>query len=92
MTARAVGWEALRAKLQFGDLSNLVEKGVNDVDQLVKKELGMGPKTVGQLRPTTRWNLKKVMMFREPAQALQLGEKAQEHIVSTLPGCPRTSF
>lgn len=87
MTARAVGWEALRKKLKTHDLSTLVNSGV-DVDQLVEKELATGPNTVGQLRPITRWNLQKVMRFREPAQSLQLGRKAQEHIVSILSAYP----
>ena len=81
MTARAVGWEALREKLRTHRFSTLVNSGV-DVDQLVEKELAMSPNAVGQLRPTTRWNLQKVMRFRKPDQSLQLGRKAQEHVVS----------
>lgn len=85
MTARAVGWEALREKVQSSDLSELVKTGVDDVNHLVKKELALDPKEVGQLRPITRLNLQKVLRHREPKLSKRLGEKAQEHIVSTLP-------
>lgn len=82
MTARAVGWELLKERIQTGDVSELVQKGVDGADELIAKELALEPRAVGQLRPATRWNLQKIMRYREPSEYLEIVKKAQGHIVS----------
>lgn len=84
VTARAVGWELLKAKLQSGDVSDIFQKGVSGARELVVKELGLDPGVAGQLRPATRLNLRKVLRYRNPIVIEDVGEKAQHHIVRTL--------
>lgn len=81
MTARAVGWELLKEKIQSKDVSELIRNGVDGVDALVLKELDLKPKEAGQLRPNTRWNLQKVMKYRDSAALAHIVEKAEDHVV-----------
>lgn len=84
VTARAVGWELLASKLKTTPPRTLINNGVHDVENVIKQEQGLGMKDSGDLRPTTRWNLQKVLRFR-PEGALQtLGKKAEEHIDTLL--------
>jgi hypothetical protein len=85
ITARAVGWELLKEKLQTKDVSDLLQKGVKGAELLVADELALERKEVGRLRPATRWNLQKVARHRDPTLVKVIGKKAQDHIV-----CPLT--
>lgn len=81
MTARAVGWEILSKKLGTSGPRDLVNNGVEDVGEVITQERQLGPKERGGLRPTTRWNLQKVLKFRTPEAVSELGKKAEDHIV-----------
>jgi large subunit ribosomal protein L17 len=81
VTARAVGWELLKHRLQTGDVSEILEKGVGGAHELIEKELALEPQEIGQLRPATRWNLQKVLKYRDPRFILAIGRRAQDHIV-----------
>lgn len=81
VTARAVGWELLKERLRTGDVSKLLQKGVDGADKLIKSELALEPRAVGQLRPATRWNLQKVFKFRDASYIDFVAKKAQDHIV-----------
>lgn len=81
MTARAIGWEVLSKKLGPSGPRDLVNSGVSNVEDIVTRERQLGPKDRGQLRPTTRWNLQKVLRFRKPEDVSRLGKKVEDHIV-----------
>ncbi len=81
MTARAIGWEVLSKSLRSSGPRDLVNSGVGDVEKIVVQEQHLGPKDRGDLRPTTRWNLQKVLRFRKPEAVSILGKKAEDHIV-----------
>jgi len=80
VTARAVGWELLKDRLQNGDVSEILQKGVDGAEELIMNEIALEPTEVGQLRPATRWNLQKVLKFRGPSSIEDIGRKAQDHI------------
>lgn len=84
VTARAVGWELLASKLKTTPPRTLINNGVHDVENVIKQEQGLGMKDSGDLRPTTRWNLQKVLRFRPDGALQTLGKKAEEHIVCVL--------
>ncbi|KAJ3490562.1 hypothetical protein NLI96_g1360 [Meripilus lineatus] len=84
MTARAIGWEVLSKKLGTTGPRELVNSGVGGVESIVSQEQQLGPKDRGHLRPTTRWNLQKVLRFRNPESVSILGKKAEDHIDTLL--------
>ncbi|OCH95819.1 mitochondrial ribosomal protein L17 [Obba rivulosa] len=79
MTARAVGWELLGKRLGSEGLRPLQETGLTDVKEVVEKEHAKSPEQRGELRPKTRWNLQKVLKFRNPLALTQLATKAEDH-------------
>lgn len=81
MTARAIGWEMLRDKLQSQRPVSIINSGAKGVDELIAKERGLAYGAEGVLRPKTRWNLQKVLRFRDPGAPLELGQKAARHMV-----------
>jgi len=80
VTARAVGWELLKERLQKGDVSEILQKGVDGAEELIMNEITLEPTEVGLLRPATRWNLQKVLRFRGPSLIEDIARKAQDHI------------
>lgn len=81
MTSRAVGWEVLGKEMQEKSAKTLAEEGVDGVAELMQKELVLGPKAKGDLRPRTRWNLQKVLKYRPTGALTEIGFKAEDHIV-----------
>lgn len=82
MTARAVGWECLRASSRLQDVPLLKKNGI-DVTEVVKRETALeadAPRMV--LRPLTRWNMQKILKFREPAGVAEFVRKANSYAVS----------
>lgn len=71
----------LKERLRTGDVSKILQKGVDGADKLIKSELALEPRAVGQLRPATRWNLQKVFKFRDASYIDFVAKKAQDHIV-----------
>lgn len=88
MTSRAVGWEVLGKEMQERSAKTLAEEGVNGVAELMQKELVLGPKAKGDLRPRTRWNLQKVLKYRPAGALTEIGLKAEDHIVRLSPASP----
>lgn len=83
MTARSVGWELLGKRNRgVEDAKTLINTGIEDVCEVVGKEkdLAVGVRG-GELRPKTRWNLQKVLRYRNPSAVVELGKKAGDHIV-----------
>jgi hypothetical protein len=87
VTARAVGWELLKERLQKGDVSEILQKGVDGAEELIMNEITLEPTEVGLLRPATRWNLQKVLRFRGPSLIEDIARKAQDHIVRPVLDC-----
>ncbi|KAI0080094.1 mitochondrial ribosomal protein L17 [Panus rudis PR-1116 ss-1] len=84
MTARAVGWEVLGKKIGTTGPQALINSGVEDVEELISRERELKPEQRGDLRPTTRWNLQKVLRFRSSDATTKLKEKAEDHIDTLL--------
>jgi large subunit ribosomal protein L17 len=84
MTARAVGWELLRENLKTERPLALINNGIQGADDFVRAERSLPPRTVGRLREKTRWNLQKVLKFRDRSAVSELTRKAGDYIVSPL--------
>ncbi|KAF5374947.1 hypothetical protein D9758_000198 [Tetrapyrgos nigripes] len=80
MTSRAVGWELLKEKMKAHKPMSVVRSGLQGTQQVVESErkIKFG-EAGGILRPATRWNLQKVLRFRNPDASLKLSENAMNH-------------
>jgi large subunit ribosomal protein L17 len=85
ITARAVGWELLKARLLSGDVSTILQEGVGGAEDLIMEELSLDRRDVGQLNPATRWNLQKVLRYKSPTLIGDIARKAEDHVVRSLP-------
>jgi len=91
MTARAVGWELLGKRLDNDGPNKLAKTGVKDVEDVVKHErTSESTGWDGELRPKTRWSLKKVLKFRGEGAVSELAKKAGDHL-DTLLAKPRAN-
>lgn len=81
MTARAVGYELLGQKVNTVGPKEIVQTGVEGVQNIVERERELGPKDKGLLREKTRWSLQKVLRFRSKDAVEELRKKAEDHIV-----------
>lgn len=82
MTSRAVGWEVLRDKLRNQRpeaIINIGGKGTQDIIER-EKRLEFGEEG-GILRPKTRWNLQKILKYRDSAASGEFSRKAAEYVV-----------
>jgi len=81
ITSRAVGWDILRKKLVGTKASSLVNDPHADVQQILKAETKL-PSTSrrGLLREKTRWNLQKLLKYRNTAAVGEIAEKATHHM------------
>ncbi|TFY58063.1 hypothetical protein EVJ58_g6644 [Rhodofomes roseus] len=85
MTARAVGWELLGKRLDNDGPRKLAETGVKGVEDVVKQERTSESKGWdGELRPKTRWYLKKVLKYRGEEAVSDLAQKAEDHLDTLL--------
>jgi ribosomal protein L17 len=80
ITSRAVGWELLKENLKAQNPSAIIDRGVQGTQELIEKERSLAPKTPGLLRERTRWNLQKVLKFRDPSAVADVGKKASSYI------------
>ncbi|KAL0579100.1 54S ribosomal protein L8, mitochondrial [Marasmius crinis-equi] len=81
MTSRAIGWELLKDKLRKEDPTSIVQTGVYDAHDLIKSERKVEfGKEGGQLRPKTRWNLQKVLRFRDRSAPDQMSRKVGNYV------------
>ena len=85
VTARAIGWELLKDKLKTQTPSTIIGEGIGDVQKIVESErrIQFGQQN-GLLRPKTRWNLQKVLRFKDGAASLELGHKITRYVVSSI--------
>ncbi len=85
MTARAVGWDILRKKLVGTKASHLVNDPHEDVRQILKAESQLSSRSRrGLLREKTRWNLQKLLKYRNSGAIGGMAEKATDHMVCDL--------
>ncbi|KAI3622046.1 50s ribosomal protein l17 [Moniliophthora roreri] len=80
MTSRAVGWELLKEELGDKSTSSIISTGLATPLELIEQERKLGFGEVGRLRQKTRWNLQKVLKFRDDAASLKMSQKASDHI------------
>ncbi|KAL0951077.1 hypothetical protein HGRIS_007815 [Hohenbuehelia grisea] len=80
ITARAIGWDLLRDRLKKNTPISLINKGAQGTEELVREERGLEPGEKGALRPMTRWNLQKVLKFRDEGATLAISEKATRYV------------
>jgi len=81
MTSRAAGWELLRNKLKHQKPEAIINAGAEKTVEILLTERGMAHGEKGILRPKTRWNLQKVLRYRNQDAVVDLGKKAAEYAV-----------
>jgi large subunit ribosomal protein L17 len=81
MTARAVGREVLKEKLKTSTPLSIINRGSEGVREIVAKQ---GSNTGDPLRPKTRWNVQKILRFRDQGASMELSQKAGHYIVNGL--------
>jgi large subunit ribosomal protein L17 len=85
MTSRAIGWEMLKEKLKAQQPVSIINNGAEGVKELIdhERDIKLG-QPGGILRPKTRWNLQKILRFRDDSAATDIGRKVEEHVVIAL--------
>jgi len=86
MTSRAVGWDLLREKLKNKKPVAIINAGVGDTLDIITQERQLAFGEAGFLRPKTRWNLQKVLRFRDQSAALSFSQKTgayMDHLLAT---------
>jgi len=84
MTARAVGWELLRENLTTQEPVSLINHGIDGAQDLIENERQLGRREEGKLREKTRWNLQKVLRYRDANAPLEITKKAGDYIDTLL--------
>lgn len=69
----------------------LINKGVEDTREVVEAERSLNSGERGVLRPKTRWNLQKILKFRDPSAPHELSQKIGDYVVS-VPGVLHTAI
>jgi hypothetical protein len=80
MTSRAVGWDVMRRRLMGTKASKLVNDPHGDMEQILKTEAQTPSKSVGLLRGKTRWNLQKLLKYRDSDALAEIAAKASNHM------------
>ncbi|KAJ7706085.1 mitochondrial ribosomal protein L17 [Mycena rosella] len=86
ITSRAVGWDLLREKLKSKRAVSIINAGAKDALEVISEERGLSFGETGRLRPMTRWNLQKVLKFRDQSAPLLMSQKAgdyMDHLLAT---------
>jgi large subunit ribosomal protein L17 len=85
MTSKAIGFDLLRERLQSEDPVSIVNSPLEGVRKVLDEErmAALGAPQ-GVLRPKTRWNLQKVLRYKSKTSVENLGQKAQDHMVSCI--------
>lgn len=83
MTSRAIGWEMLKDKLKIHKPVSIINSGADGIQKVVESELSakLGEPS-GVLRPKTRWNLQKILKFRDHGAVQEVSQKVRDHMVS----------
>ncbi|KAG6842585.1 hypothetical protein C0991_000111 [Blastosporella zonata] len=81
MTSRAVGWEMVKGRLKMHKPLAILNKGSEGTQAVIETEKNMKfDEPGGILRPKTRWNLQKVLRYRDDKASAELSEKAAEYM------------
>ncbi|KAF9460812.1 ribosomal protein L17 [Collybia nuda] len=81
MTSRAIGREILRDKIKNQKPMTLINKGIKDTKMILESEIKLNPgERNGILRPKTRWNLQKILKFRDQSASHELSQKAGDYV------------
>ncbi|KAJ7619119.1 ribosomal protein L17 [Mycena polygramma] len=86
ITSRAVGWDLLREKLKSKKPVAIINAGAEDTLEIISEERRLGFGETGLLRPKTRWNLQKVLKFRNQSAPLFMSQKVgdyMDHLLAT---------
>ncbi|KAJ7254020.1 ribosomal protein L17 [Mycena haematopus] len=86
ITSRAVGWDLLRNKLKSKKPVAIINAGAEDALDVISSERRLTFNESGLLRPKTRWNLQKVLRFRDGSAPLLMSQKAgdyMDHLLAT---------
>jgi hypothetical protein len=85
MTARAIGWDVLKQKLAKNKASTLVNDPHVGIRQIIDDEKQIPTESRrGLLRQKTRWNLQKLLKYRNPDAVEEIAEKAASHLVRSV--------
>lgn len=81
MTSRAIGWDILKKKLSGNTSTSLVNSTHADMPQILQKETLL-PSNSGRglLREKTRWNLQKLLKYRNNDAVNEISKKAAAHM------------
>jgi len=79
MTSRAAGWELLRDKLKHQRPEGIMTAGAEKTVEILRSERGIMHGEKGILRPKTRWNLQKVLRYRNEDAVVDLAKKSAEY-------------
>lgn len=83
ITSRAIGWEMLKDKLRNNKPVSIINQGVDGAQEVVEAERNIKVGETGSLlRPKTRWNLQKVLRFRDKRASGELSQKVGDYVVS----------
>ncbi|KAG5648060.1 hypothetical protein DXG03_007095 [Asterophora parasitica] len=81
ITSRAIGWEVLKHKLKSQNLLNIINDGAQGAQEVVDAERNMKfDEAGGVLRAKTRWNLQKVLRYRNQSASAELSEKVGDYV------------
>ncbi|KAI6047564.1 ribosomal protein L17, partial [Pisolithus marmoratus] len=83
MTARAVGRDLLTEQLRWNSPRAVLNNGINTT-QSITKEVKLGARDKGELRPSTRINLQKVVKYRGNSALKEIGKRASTWVETLL--------
>ncbi|KAI6005295.1 ribosomal protein L17 [Pisolithus orientalis] len=83
MTARAVGRDLLTEQLRWNSPRTVLNSGV-DATQSIAKEVMLSAREKGELRPSTRINLQKVVKYRGSSALKEIGKRASAWVETLL--------
>jgi hypothetical protein len=82
LTARAVGREVLKEKLKTSAPVSIINRGAEGIRELITKRTSNSGESDDLLRPKTRWNVQKILKFRDQNASMELSRKAGSYIVN----------
>jgi len=80
MTARAVGREVLKEKLKVRSPTSVIKRGVEGIRDVLMNRSSNSGESHDILRSKTRWNVQKILKFRDQSASSDLGQKAERYI------------
>jgi len=80
MTIRAVGREVLKQKLKTMTPLPIINQNAEGIPEVVAEAALNSNEPRGPLRPKTRWNLQKILKFRDQSASMELSRKVGHYI------------